>query len=471
MEDEESIAHLMGLGGDGVAVTYEESGNPFRVSENPGRTAQTPSENCRVALESQRLRKLSLLQRIDNDRPNIPPCVTRATRLCRTSQAASRIERTSQVTTASSLARTRAEPLKQQRKQIITEFVLEKREKYLVQLIINRKAREINRLRNERALTERRVKEREKEIEDEAAYMKMMTVRIEASLARARRVAEAAAQNRATKARALHQVQMNLEEMKSQITRNEILLEDYRPYLEFLQTMLPKGKTIEYFFKSPYVLLDELHHLENENLFIVQSCRQLEDVLERAENVTDAEIAKIRENEEEVMRRIEMIAPQPPGDWELSPEQKKQVIENEEFKELAALVKKTYIGCFGSDADLDPLSLLERLELQLERMYKLCTYISPEFLSEKQYVQDRAYREKMRKQRQERVEREQKRKIDQAIARARKPIPKKAGRPLYQRTLPISFARHGDEELLKRRQLELLNEQRFLFGNSDDEYR
>ena len=201
------------------------------MSATVARTAQTPTENCRVALSLQKQRKLSLIQRIENDRPNFPPCVTRATRLCRTSQEASRTGRASQLTTASALARNRPETQKQGRKQVISEFILEKREKYLLQLIINKKSREIERLRNSQTMTERRVKERQKEIEDEASMLKLMTVRLEARLARARRLAEAAAQERATKARQLRQTQSNLEALRSEITRNEILLEEYRPYL------------------------------------------------------------------------------------------------------------------------------------------------------------------------------------------------------------------------------------------------
>ena len=469
MDDEESIAHFMGLAGDGVAVTYANEGNPFHVRATVARTAQTPTENCRVALSLQKQRKLSLIQRIENDRPNLPPCVTRATRLCRTSQEASRTGRASQLTTASALARNRPETQKQGRKQVISEFILEKREKYLLQLIINKKSREIERLRNSQTMTERRVKERQKEIEDEASMLKLMTVRLEARLARARRLAEAAAQERATKARQLRQTQSNLEALRSEITRNEILLEEYRPYLEFLQTMLPMGKTIEYFLESRQLLIEELHNLENENLFLVQSCQHLEELLERAADLNDSEIAVILENEREVIERIRQIEFPPERNWELPPEQKKHVFASEEFRELTALVKKAYVGCFGHDADLDPISLLERLELQLERMYKLSTYVVPEFFEEKQFLKDRERREKTRKQRQEMAEREQRKKIEHAIERAKKPIPKKTGRPLYGRCLPVTVVRRDDEEIMRRRQLELLNEQRFLFGNPEDE--
>ena len=84
-------------------------------------------------------------------------------------------------------------------------------------------------------------------------------------------------------------------------------------------------------------------------------------------------------------------------------------------------------------------------------------------------MKDRERREKTRKQRQEMAEREQRKKIEHAIERAKKPIPKKTGRPLYGRCLPVTVVRRDDEEIMRRRQLELLNEQRFLFGNPEDE--
>ena len=90
MDDDESIAKLMDLAGDGVAVSYPEQGNPFQFSPEVIRGIDTPEENRQKELERDRIRKLSLLQRLETDKPKLPPCVTRATQLVQSSRASLR---------------------------------------------------------------------------------------------------------------------------------------------------------------------------------------------------------------------------------------------------------------------------------------------------------------------------------------------------------------------------------------------
>ena len=87
MDEEESIAHLMGLAGDGVAISYSTSGNPFQWSESVTRSPEAIAENRRYAMEFDRSNRRSLLQRTDELRPKLPPCITRATKVSQSAQA------------------------------------------------------------------------------------------------------------------------------------------------------------------------------------------------------------------------------------------------------------------------------------------------------------------------------------------------------------------------------------------------
>lgn len=464
-EDADEIRQFMGIGNDGVVVTYPKSGNPFQFNPDASSAADSLHGSGEYAPDSDRFRKISLIQRIDTDKPKLPPCVTRATQLTQSTRASAR---DTQPQAASALARAPRLLQNNPRKQLISEFVLEKREKFLVQLIIDQKEKEMQRLRNLQESTEQKAKEMEEEIEKETDRNKMRTVQIEAGLARSRRMAEAASQARAAKAMELKQARLRLGAVRTQINENENLLETYRPYYDFMHMMLPEGETVDYFLKSPNRLTDELHRMEDENLFVIQQCQRLQDVLDRGSDATDAEIQMARETAKEMEEKLGRIEPEENVNYELSPDQKRVLYDEDgELVALQRMVKETYLKCFKSDADLDSISLLERLESQLQLMTELCSYVDPEFVAAKQAVKDKDRWEAQRKKMNDEREKEQKRKIDKALSRALKPIPKKVGRPVKERVLPIKRQKQSDEDLELAR-LEKEREERLLYGSLDD---
>ena len=464
-EDAESIREFMGLPGDGVVVTYPKSGNPFQFNTNVHKPDGSIPDGREFATDSDRFRKISLIQRIEQDRPNLPPCVTRATQLCQSTRPSAR---DTQPAASSALSRAPRQLQTNARKQLISEFVLEKREKFLVQLIINQKEKEMRRLRNMQESTEAKAAATEQEIETQTDRNKMLTIQLEAGLARSRRMAEAASQARAAKAMELKQARINLGVIRSEISKNENLLETYRPYAEFLQRIVPEGETLDNFLKNPNALPDELHRIEDENLFVIQQCQRLQDALDRGANATDTEMEMARTVTKDMQEKLSQIEVSENGNYGLSQDQKRILYdEDSELVELQKMVKQTYLNCFKSDADLDSISLLERLESQLQLMQNMVNYVDPQFVAEKQEKKDKDRREALRKQQNEEREREQKRKVDKALARALKPIPKKVGRPVKERVLPITKVKQSDE-VLEQMRLEQEREERLLYGDLDD---
>ena len=72
----------------------------------------------------------------------------------------------------------------------------------------------------------------------------------------------------------------------------------------------------------------------------------------------------------------------------------------------------------------------------------------------------------IRKIRNQKAEMEQQRKIEQAIERAKRPIPKRTGRPTLDRILPIKIVK-PDDELIKMKEYEARKERELLYGNDD----
>ena len=133
-----------------------------------------------------------------------------------------------------------------------------------------------------------------------------------------------------------------------------------------------------------------------------------------------------------------------------------------ERRRLAVMVTKTYKHCFGESADVNTLTRLERIENELEKMYRQSATIDPAFIAAKQAEKDKVRREIQRKEKAEQHDREQKRKLDQVIARARMPIKRRTGRPLFERKLPIKISRSQVDQK-KKLQEDLIMEQ-FLYG-------
>lgn len=518
MDDDESIARLMHLGADGQYLADDLYPNPFQMQ-----TKQLPSKeriqfNATNQVKRDQMRKMSLLQRIQAQKPRVPPCVTRATRLLPESivnreearnflnapstsvhpnlakendnntsenSSTSTEESVGTITissrTGSSLATTekklpqRKESLSQlsntvghrNKHQAMSEYLQEKRELYLFQLFINRKKSGIRKFDREELTQEKKLKKEEQKITEEIDMYKKSNVQLEASLARQRHKAEIAAKAHSTLVKHLRHLDNNCALIRSEITKNEDLLITYRPYLDFLAQFVPENVDIYEFFKNPSTLIEELHRIENNNLFLIQYCQHYEQIYSNGIEKINLQMYETLKDEEKIVNCIRGIEKNPMYADQLSRKQQEEQKEKERsIIELSQLVRKTYINCFGIDADLGPLAMLERIENQLEVMFQQTELIDPDFLAKKNAARDKERKEQQRKERNEKRMEEQQKKIEHALERSRKAVPKRSGRPLNERVLPLKIVKPNDE-LLKQKEYEERMERELLYGSED----
>jgi hypothetical protein len=135
-----------------------------------------------------------------------------------------------------------------------------------------------------------------------------------------------------------------------------------------------------------------------------------------------------------------------------------------ELSRLFRIIQKHYLECFKKSSDISALNMLERMELDLEKMYSQASKLNPQYLTEKQNAIAKTRREKQRREKQEAQEKEQQRKMRAALERSVQPIKKRQGRPLLMRMLPTTGPRHGEDN---REQDEQLQEA-LLFGPLED---
>lgn len=356
------------------------------------------------------------------------------------------------------------QPRKRERKLTMHEFVDEKREIYRLQLFIDKKNKDISNFSRNIETNNRRLQETETKIKNLSDQYKMTSIQIEAAVARSRKLADAAARETSLRKKELLRYKANCDMLESDIIKKEALLESYQLYKQFLTIFVPENSTIENYFTSPKILIDELEKIETDNLFIIQECDHIIDNLKRLAKSVKKELKTTDELSNAAIERLESIEKVEPSDFSLTQAQEKSMNEMEdELYHISELIKKTYFNCLSHDTDIKPITMLERIENKLEKMYMLLVYVDPEFIEEKQAIKLRIRRDLQRKLKQEKQELEQKLKTEQAIERAKKPIPQKVGRPVNQRIIPIKAKIHDDEkEKAKLREIE--RERNLLYG-------
>jgi hypothetical protein len=330
------------------------------------------------------------------------------------------------------------------------EFRAEKRDISRMQLFINHKNQELHRLEVEQTVAERQLVSDAARIAILEGEYKQTTIRIEAAVARQVRIAEVALRNASEKARALWVLRQETERIRSDILKNEGFLEAIIVYRDFLVNLCPGRSDVMAYFHHPSVLLDEMHRVEHENLLIIQEYQHLHERLNAAAAPFRNRLEQTEQQELRAhailagIRQVEEIF----GDLQPGEESDAECVR------VASLVRKAYAKCFGGESDLSPLAILEKLENELEKMYRLEACVSPDFRAQKGNAKAQERREQQRRTKQALQKAEQQRKVQQAIERARKPMPRRWGRKVVERVIPIKEKKRAFERAEGKRREE-----------------
>ena len=441
------------------SVSSSRSANPFRITQPTQLFGYKESQNLKERTAKSQLMKLTLVQRSKLLHPPVP--IYRSQDVTSKSSAFSSSYNFNHSSLNHSYSGRKEE--RQQRCRRMTEFIQQKREIYQVQLLIDRKREEIQKIKNEIRQKENEYNDDEASMFDTAQKYKILTAKVEDELAKGRKQMEQAISERVTLQKQMKRQNINIEIIKSELSKNEDLLEHYQEYSEFLSKF--DDKTL---MNNPDNLLREFSDLEKENLFLIQECEEFQtDIIHSVE-----EPEKRLKHAKDALQRITDLLENSNEEKQLKDLQETHEIYSKpvttdsvdnEIKEISELVEKTFFNCFGRKADLSAIAKLEKIENKLEDFYKQIENVAPSFVHMKQSKFDKDRREEMRVALQKEKEQIQQEKKEQALARANKPIKKKMGRPVMERSLPRHFVKKDNEKLLR-----LLAEQKaqeeFLFG-------
>jgi hypothetical protein len=360
------------------------------------------------------------------------------------------------------------EPPHTMKQMSMNDFVGEKRQIFLEQLMIERKRSEIHRLESQIVAQEKDIQDTDSALDDTSNQYKMTRSQAEAALARAQRASELAMKKRTGLQKELKLEEQSVTKVRSEISKNRERLDSYRSYQEFMNRVVPKGLDPDEFFTSPRVLADEMDSQEERTLFFMKQFQSLEREFEKRLGRVTSRIDSADDDFRLAEAKVTGLPVIDEFTQKLTPSDVKYAASIEgELWHLNYLIEHAYANCFGSEQCFGSLLMLERIEKALEDLYRLIGSINPAFVQAKQLKKDEKRMEKQRLEIEARKEAEQKLKYDQAVERAQMPIKKRTGRPPVKRMLPIKTHRPDPEqsqaEAIERERLESL-----LYGADSD---
>jgi hypothetical protein len=324
----------------------------------------------------------------------------------------------------------------------------------MVQMLINRKALEIKEMSRKMHNSEVDAVNTEVEIKAAVERCKVQNAATEQRLAKARKACEAAGKRRVDLVSKWKHAVASVGTIKSEISRHQEVLENYRTYREFMEALLPEGKTIEEFYTSPRVVGDELAAMERGCHSMITVCQAFDDHLDRSTSALDHQIEDmdevingVKEKHDGFRRSCPPIDPQ------------RYVFRGQKWAEqtesrlarVSELVKMVYERCFKKESHLAPLGMLTDLENTLDEFHQAIVLIDPDFIAQKEAATLKLRREEQRRIKQEKQAIEQARKREQALERACKPVKRKTGRPLVRRGRPVRREKKYNEQFLAQK--------------------
>lgn len=447
-----------------LATASRASRNPFKLPPSCESLGFREQNRRAQEAERERLRTMSLLQRTEALKPPIPSLSTTKSRS--NSTLSRYMDNNSSISKQSYVSKQMDKPKR------ISEFIQQTREVYHMQLLMDRKGNEMQKINSKIRDAESNLIKREQDIADELQTVKLETTKFEQKLSRFQKKAETATRKRVDLTKKLKQVKISLDMINSDISKNEELLEQYQLYHEFLVSLKPASETDLFeFYNHPDILVNMLNKIQDSNLFIIRKCQYYdsrftnnvslyENQLSDAKNDFDDLNAKICQFDSQTDNLIHSII-----QYEEFNESSKIQSEkgHEEYQRLAKLVQKTYENCLKKESNINPISMLEEIEMHLNVFLKDIELIEPSFVKQKQQQRDKERREKLRRDKQENWEIEQAKKMKQAIERSNKPIKKKTGRPILARSQLMKIEKKGNQELIRQR-LEQQRIEELLYG-------
>ena len=361
----------------------------------------------------------------------------------------------------------------------LRQFIDEKREIFLTQLEIETKREELQRLEKLEREEEEALRKREAEINLFRDQFRSFLENDNQLTADARRASEMKAKERLDVAIKIKQISSEISALRNEIAHHEEKYNECERYREFLEGLTPPDWRKEHplpelYFKDPHQLIDIIHHLESQNMFLIQHCQDAEEVVERYK-MRFADMLEERDK-----RLEEMGSKKEVWDKKLDAllQQNEQNRYDGEFHHINELPQSEYsqllksINEFHQKLGFDSLSLtgdsqsmLKHIEDKMEGLVQSLANMDQKIVQQLLQEKQKRRREQERQEKAAEKQREQDEKTMRALQLATMPIKKKTGRPVIPLMMPFKTeSREKREEKMRLEQAQREADQNLLFG-------
>jgi len=218
------------------------------------------------------------------------------------------------------------------------------------------------------------------------------------------------------------------------------------------------GEEMPLCFEEPKQLLDIFTSLEEQNLFLIQTSQDTEQMLEEIQQklaekkrTMGAQHLKLRENISELELHISNEKEQSDQTRQMLSQKRRASEQDQLLHELAEKVMEVHAAC-GHDTDHDPdtLQMLGAIEAKLEEYLANLDEADEsgqaQLLKELEFRKERERRDFVRQQRKDATERKIEDRLKTSLKRSQQPIHRKVGKQIMFRSPPLQQARRVVEE-------------------------
>ncbi|KAH0791967.1 coiled-coil domain-containing protein [Histomonas meleagridis] len=360
----------------------------------------------------------------------------------------------------------------------IQDFIQQKREIFLSQLAIDTKLQELERLDQIERNEEEHLKAKEAEIKLFRDQFNAFLENDSKATMEARQAAEIKSKQCIEVSMQIKQISSQISALRSEIAHSDEKLQECQSYKAFLESLTPASWRKEHpfpemYFKDPQQLLTILKSLEEQNMFLIRHCQEAEEAVERCRQQFNA---LLESRDESITAMMDAKSNKEKELTEIKERNEQYKVNNEfshgneinedQLHELQRSITEFHseLG-FDASSINDTVTMLRRIEEKMEEITKKLSSVDPMVL--KKYAQEK---EKIRRN-QERTEKnirdkeEQEMKAKRAIELAMKPIKRRNGRPLLERTMPKrQQSREKREERMKQKVAQQKADEELLYG-------
>jgi chromosome segregation ATPase len=339
-------------------------------------------------------------------------------------------------------------------KESVRAFVARKREIFLVQMDIDNKLKEIGKLEAQAARREEALKKSERMLEEDHARFDEFLKENDAKVREAVNAAEREARAKREKMKEMKRLQNDIASATQELNRKEEKLKECYKYKEFLDALTPSEWLEQHaendaamYFTQPEQLLRAFAALEEQNLFLIQSVREAEEMLQTVQSKhtstktrMETEMTVLRE---QIRQLQEAIDAEEHKGQRLSQQLNggdtgdEDEVENE-LKELTKRVTEVYVDCgFDHDPSIGVLQMLTNIEAKMEEYFATIDTLPQDVVADLEKRKEKERRRLAREERAHQLKREQELRFQRSLERARAPAHKKTGKPvMFRSNLP-----------------------------------